>query len=145
VKIDDYGAAWPRTQDELVAYIEDVCDMKGVTGPDGYEASAEALWKAAAAAFNYAGHVVGATGFQASFAGLQFLKATRGIDGPFAVIDSNQLLYPQYDVEAKVAGWFEEWKPWLAETAREKLAASDHDMVHPAVLARWRELAGEAS
>lgn len=140
VRTDKYGA-WPRTEDELLTVIRAALDFEG-GGESGYEASANALVTVAVAAFNYAAHVVGASGFQGSWAGLQFLKQTRGMDGPFGILDGEHLLFPQYDLEEQARKWISEWRVALAPKAAE-LLADDGRVVSaaPAVVKRWREIA----
>jgi hypothetical protein len=159
---DDREALRPRTEEELLAIIREAvtppplpADLDEMTLEErvadpllsaGYEQSADALWKAALAAFNYVAYIQGVTGFQASWAELQFLARSRGIKGPFAILDSAQMLYPQYDLPAKVEQWFEEWRPWLAEEARRKIAEEEEKNpqgfgVHPNVWAHWQMLA----
>ena len=149
----------PKTEEELLAYIRETLsfDTPGEVPSDpremaedpgwskAYADSADAMWKCALAAFNYAADQVGATGWQASFAELAFLQHSRGLKGPFAIIDANDMLYPQYDIRRKVEEYLEKWRPWAAEQAREKLAeyegAEDLSGPAPRVRERWEELA----
>lgn len=126
------------TRDELIAFIDET-----VAGPHDYNTSADAMWKCAVEAFNYAADQVGATGFQAGYAALAFLREVNHWDFPFAVIKGEEMLYPQYDIPAKVAGWLREWRTWAGEEARKRIAEHDgeRNWVSPAVWARWEELA----
>jgi hypothetical protein len=129
----------PKTAEELATQIQTLVD----SGHNGYNESADALWKAALLAFNYAAHEMGVTGFQAEFAALHFYGEALSIRGPFGIVMADHALYPQYDEVAKVAGWIErDWRPWLVEQATAKLAEST-EHVSPQVLARWRALAAE--
>jgi len=130
----------PQTAEELAAQIQALVD----TDHD-YSSSADALWKAALLAFNYAANKVGATGFQAGYSALKFYGEALHIDGPFGVVLAEHALYPQYDEVAKVRGWVEnEWRPWLIEEAKKKLA-EDHGHASLRVVAHWRALAEVAS
>jgi hypothetical protein len=148
----------PENAAELADLIESLTVFDHDGGGDGYEKSADAMWQAAVAAFNYTARKVGATGFQASWAALRFYGVAMHVDGPFMIVQVHDALYPQYDVPGKVAGFLEEQRGWLAEQAREKLAKyearptltyTDDDgqehtapTVHPNVVAHWRRLAG---
>lgn len=154
---EDFQQPWPRTEEELLAYIREVTEPPSVPEgyaemtleervsnqqmSDGYERTANSMWKAALAAFNYAAHRNGCTGFQGGWASMQFLKHARNIKGPFAILDAEQMLYPQYDLPGKVEGWFEEWHEWLSEEARRLLAERDRDMVASTVWEHWVALA----
>jgi len=124
---------------------------------DGYNLSADALWKAALLAFNYAAREVGASGFQAEWAALRFYSEALHIDGPFGIVRAENALYPQYDEVAKIRGWIDvEWREWIAEQASTKLAEYDANptttwtdddgveqttyRVAPRVVAHWRAL-----
>ena len=130
----------PRTPEELAAQIKSLTTIE-LGSTDGYSKAADALWKAALLAFNYAADQVGATGFQAEFAALKFYGEALSIDGPFGIVRANSALYPQYDEVAKVRGWInDDWHQWLVESAKKKLA-KDTGYAHPRVLAHWRALA----
>ncbi len=129
----------PKTSEELATQIQAL-----VGAEHDYSSSADALWKAALLAFNYAARQVGATGFQAGYSALKFYGEALGIDGPFGVVMADHALYPQYDEVAKVRGWVEnEWRPWLIEEAQKKLT-EDYGHASTRVVAHWRALAGEA-
>lgn len=154
---EDKWGAHPQTIDELVKFIE-----SKTGGQHDYNTSAEALHDIAVAAFNYAAGALGNSGFQAGYAALKFVGTVNGIDGPYGLLKAENMLYPQYEpVTVKAAKMAEEWKPWLAEQAREKLAehpevtyrtVTDDDgknpvempNVHPNVHRHWQRLAAEA-
>ena len=132
--------AAPKTAEELAAQIQ------AIVGADhDYNTSADAMWKAALLAFNYAAHQVGATGFQAGYSALKFYGEALSIKGPFGIVQANNALYPQYDEVGKVRGWVEnDWRPWLVEQAKKHLA-EDHGHAAARVVAHWQALAGDAS
>lgn len=140
------------TTEDLATYIEDL-----VTGiqwgeplledPDssfslGYEQSADALWKAALAAFNLVARRAGVTGFQAGWATMMFFREANLIKGPFGFVKAEDALYPQYNLPEKVRTWLEEdWADWIREEAQKHLE-DDRDLpVNEAVLAHWHKLA----
>ena len=81
---------WPKTIEELVEYINSLTDRTHDYGTTVY-----AMSMAATAAFYYAAHKVGSSGFQASCADLDILRRTRGFKAGFAILNYENLLYPQ--------------------------------------------------
>lgn len=165
---------WPKSEQELIDLLREalepgpdpLANTDGLTleqmaalsqtqeSKDAYSAAADKLWVAAALAFNYASHVVGATGFQASWAALQFVREVNSIDGPFMLVRVENMLYPQYDVPRKVEDFLNDASTieWLQEQAKKKLAdlrgrldegSLEEDSIAPTVLAHWKALAGE--
>lgn len=129
----------PRTLTELSDYIQSLVAFEE-GGASGYEASADAMWKAAAAAFNLVAREVGATGFQASWSALKFYGEVMHIECPFSVFRIEDALYPQYDLPGRLASLLEEHRGWLRDEARKKLAG-DLEHVAEAVERHWRKLA----
>ena len=127
---------WPKTIEELTAYITMLVDR-----PHDYGTCVYAMSMAAVAAFYYVSHKLGVTGFQASCADLDIIRRTRGMKGPFIILDAENLLYPQYDLRQKLEEWLtsSDMRKWLNEEAKKKIAKSSN--VHPDVMARWKELA----
>ena len=150
----------PRTLTELSDYIQSLVAFEE-DGGSGYEKSADAMWKAAAAAFNLVAREVGATGFQASWAALKFYGEVMHVECPFMIVRLEDALFPQYDIPGRVRGWMDESGEWVREKAAEKLAAYEADPVHdwtddegvehhtptasPHVVEHWRALAGEGA
>lgn len=127
-----------ETISALTDYIESL-----VNGQHDYGTCVYAMSLSAVAAFNYAAHKLGVTGFQASCADLDILKRTRGIDGPFMLIKGEDMLYPQNDVHERVSEAQVKWKSWLKEEAEKKLA--ENNTAHPSVLRHWARLAYNGS
>ncbi len=128
---------WPKTEDELLAYIHEQMD-----GGHDYNTSAESALAVTVAAFNYAAHVMGLTGFQAGWIGMGVLAEINSIKGPFGIIMAENMLYPQYDEPSKVREWQGKWAQWLGDEARKHLAEREH--AHPDVIAHWERLAAAA-
>jgi hypothetical protein len=122
-----------KSEDELIAYIRDLLDR-----PHDYGTAVYAMSMAAVAAFNYAAHQVGASGFQASCADLDILRRTRGMER-FTIVNIGDALYPQYDLPGRLAETLKEAEPWLASEARRRLA--ENETAHPKVIAHWQKLA----
>lgn len=130
----EFKTPWPKTIDELQAIISAVTNR-----PHDYGTRVYAMSIAAEATFNYVAATLGCTGFQASCADLDIIRRTRLLSAPFAIIDGNDLLYPQYDIEAKVRELLYKWEPWAIAEAKKKLETVDQ--CHPNVKDHWQELA----
>lgn len=148
----------PKNQKELLAYIRKVlkgipdvtdADMKNVfsLAPNkkvkakvdlAYNRSAEAMELIAAAAFRYASHKVGASGFQAGWAALRFYGDVMLIKGPVGILKAEDYLYPQYDIHGKAQEFYEHWLPWLREEAAKRLKDGSH--MHPRVREHMKRL-----
>lgn len=130
-------APTPSTIKELNEYIESLIEMKHDYGTCVY-----AMSLAATAAFNFVASRLGVTGFQVSCADLDVLRRTRSMEGPFMIIDGNNMLYPQYDIEGEVKKKLVEWEDWAAEQAEKKLAEGS-TLVAPRVVKHWEMLAAK--
>lgn len=135
VEMRDANVPAIRTKEQLSEYVESL-----VRRSHDYGTCVYAMSMAATAAFNYAAHVLGFTGFQAGCADMDIIRRTRRIKGPFMLINGEDALYPQYDLFGRLQEALEKWKPWLKEQAAKNLAEMTHP-VHPDVEAHWRELA----
>ena len=80
-------APWPKTPEELAAYVQSLVD-----GPHTYGTCCYAASLASTATFNYVCSVLGMTGFQASCADLDMVRRTRSIEGPFMLIKAEDAL-----------------------------------------------------
>lgn len=123
----------PQTVEDLMSVFASL-----TTRPHDYGTSAYAMSIFAEAAFNLMAHQMGASGFQASCADLDFIRRTRLIDSPFAIITADDMLYPQYNVTEKVAKMLDDWRPWAKEQATTLL--QDKTVAHPNVIAHWKSL-----
>lgn len=136
--------ATPQSEEEFIAAVRKALsgDFKTWAGDDDYSKAAQKLTVLAVLGFQYAAHVVGATVFQASCTDLAFLGIVRMMDQPFAIIHAGEMLYPQYNIHARVEGYLEGWKSWAAEEARKKLA-ENHEYAAERVVAHWKLLVEE--
>lgn len=125
----------PETIADLAVVIEDLVHREHDYGTCVY-----AMSIAAVAAFNHVAHKLGVTGFQASCADMDVLTRTRRMKGPWCIVDLHDTLYPQYDVQAKLAAYIAENRDWQREQAQKLLAERVED-AHPDVMAHWRKLA----
>ena len=132
----DMKTPWPKSEDELVNFIREMSKEAHTYGKCVYVMS-----QIATAAFYYASHVVGSTGLQASFADLDIIRRTRGMEHGFRIIDYRNLLYPQY--QNSIAGFWQlvdENIDNLSKAASELLESGEK--AHPNVLEHWRHLSG---
>lgn len=151
---DEEKVPWFKDLGDLTAYIEEQ-----VGGQHDYNTVPDAIANAAVAAYNYVAGTLGASGFQASYADLQFLKKVRHLDCPFAIVKGEDMLFPQYDGPAAKAAEYEvEWQDWAREEAKKKIAKIEaegregsyvdddgetvtYTKVHPNVWDHWQALA----
>lgn len=126
----------PETLEDFIKMVEAVEGSHHT-----YETIADSLTDLTVAFFNYFASKHGMTGWQASWAQLQFIKKTRNMEAPFMIVDSSKLLYPQYDILVDVERFLEESKPELAKIAQERLdELKDDDLISLNVLERWKEI-----
>jgi len=127
---------WPQSKEDLVKYI----DAK-IAQHHNYNTSALAMAEVAIAAFNYVAKELGTTGFQASFAGIEFLANTRNIKGPFSIVEARDLTYPQYNIEQNMYKQIEEWMPWAIQQCKKNLAEKNREHVGVNVWKHWEDMA----
>lgn len=132
----DSVAPWPKTQEQLEEYVKSLVDRQHDYGTCVY-----AMSLAASAAFHFVAGKLGVTGFQSSCADMDFIRRVRNIEGPFMLIKGQDALYPQYDLPGRLTEAMEDWKPWLKEQAKKKLAETF--VAHSNVIAHWKKLSGE--
>jgi hypothetical protein len=128
----------PQTPRALAAYIQNLAQ------PDAhdYGTCVYAMSLSAVAAYNFVAHRLGVTGFQASCADLDILTRTRGFKGPFAIINGEDMLYPQYDIPKKVREYMTSWSEWAQVEAQKLLDEhKDNKLVDSHVRAHWQKLA----
>jgi hypothetical protein len=129
---------WPKTLWGLMRYIRSL-----IKRPHDYGTCVYAMSMAALATFYYVSAKLGTTGFQASYADLDFLRRSRHYKCGFRIIDYEKLLYPQYlNIENFPTPLYllMENKKELAKKARQLLQERDIEP-HPDVKARWEYVA----
>lgn len=135
----DADVPTPKNSAELVEYIYSL-----VNRPHEYGTCVYAMSMAAVSAFNLVAHQLGVTGFQASCADLDIIRRTRSLKGPF-MIDGHDMLYPQYDLHARLEEAIQKWKKWAKEEAKKLLAAQatgdKMSQASDSVTAHWEMLA----
>ena len=135
-ELREYKQGFPESIEELNQIITDLTEREHEYGTCVY-----AMSIAAEAAFKFISHKLGATGFQASCADLDFLRRIRGMKHGFCVLDYENLLYPQYmdKFDKNYEDYVLENQPKLKERAIAKLKESPQ--AHESVLAHWKKLA----
>ena len=125
-----------QSLDELKDYIEEL-----ETKEHDYGSAANALTLASVATFNYMASKLGVTGFQASFADMQFIRRTRNIKSPFIIKQLGDGLYPQYDLKGSFGEWVDsnDSKACLKKEATKRLE-NDDSFASDNVLAHWKKL-----
>lgn len=132
----DTKAPWPKTEEELLAYVKSLVDR-----PHDYGTCVYAMSLAAVAAFNFIAARLGTTGFQASCADMDIIRRTRGMEDGFMILDASNLLYPQYDLIGKAEKFIAERRVDLAKKARQLLEDRKGEPVSERVVQHWRDLA----
>jgi hypothetical protein len=134
-ELREMAVPWPKSKSELTEFIDSLEACK-----EDYGTCVYAMSMAAVATFYYMSHIVGASGFQASCADMDIIRRTRNFKGPFMLIDGNDMLYPQYDIIAKVFEVREGWREWAKEEAA-KLLATSNKLTSVNVINHWKNLA----
>lgn len=129
------GDVYPKSSAELKKLIDKV-----VNGKHDYNTSAEAIVKVLVLASHYVYHKLGNTGFQASWADMEFLSINRRMKNGFRIFDAENLLYPQYDLDKEFQEWKQKSLKELKPVAKSLLKGKDR-FVHPNVERRWEEIA----
>ncbi len=130
---------WPQTREDLIEYMDSLTERE-----HDYGTSAYAMSLAAVAAFNYVSHKLGATGFQAGCAQMNFLRRECHMKYGFQILDYRHLLYPQYLNSGHFPSHEQllmENRVELARAARELLASEEHEIASPEVRAHWEYVA----
>lgn len=119
--------------------------VEGSPGGKAYSECPEAMVTAALAAFNLVAKALGVSGWQASYAEMEFLRRSRRIEGPWGIYTWHDALYPQYDVPGRIAAlrYSPDIVRWLGDEAERLLAEKDDGFVSPQVQAHWRCLVAE--
>jgi len=124
-----------KSAEELSAYID-----KLVSREHDYGTCVYAMSMAAEAAFNYVAGALGVTGFQASCADLDFIRRTRSMDCPFAIVNGEDMLYPQYNIHGDVSKMLKGWSEWAGKEAAKKIKENANSGVHHEVWNHWLKL-----
>lgn len=118
-------------------------NIEGSAGGQAYSKCAEAMSQAALAAFELVARDLGVTGWQASYAELDFLRRSRRIEGPWGIYQMHDALYPQYDVVGRIekARWSDDTVRWLGDQAEKRLTEERH--AADTVIAHWHSLVAQ--
>lgn len=74
---------------------------------------------------------------------MKFLGVSRGLKGPFMLLSTDEMLFPQYDRHRDARQFLESdsVRKFLRDAAIEHLVTDDRKYVSPEVLAHWQKLA----
>lgn len=136
LEMREFSAPTPETAEELAEFVSSLVNREHDYGTCVY-----AMSIAAVAAFNFVAHKLGVTGFQASCADLDILRRVRHLKGPFILLDGENLLYPQYDLRARVDEWIKNTISGWANEEAKKLLAEKESMTAGTVREHWERLA----
>lgn len=138
LEMRDAECPTPDTVEQLSAYVTELAEQEHDYGTCVY-----AMSMAATASFNYMARKLGVTGFQAGCADMDVLRRTRRLEGPFALVDGANMLYPQHDLVATLRENLESWEEWAAGEARKLIAEDTEGQAHPNVRKHWENLAAK--
>ena len=126
-----------ETTSELVSFI-DRMEKEGCT----YETAPYVMALSAYATFMYMAKKLEVTGFQASWADMQFLKRTRNLKDGFRILNYENLLYPQYKNEFTFEKLLEDNLDHIQEKAKELLRRTENEdgtySAAPEVVKHWQ-------
>jgi len=91
-ELQNYEVPRIESLDDLKKFITEM-EQNG----QSYDTAPYAVALASYATFLYMAGRLGISGFQASWADMQFLKRTRNMKDGFRILDYSELLYPQYE------------------------------------------------
>ena len=144
------------TETELQNYevprIESIDDLKKFIttmeqNGQSYDTAPYAVALASYATFMYMAGRLGISGFQASWADMQFLKRTRNMKDGFRILDYSELFYPQYEDKFNLSmdKLIEENIEYLRPKAIELLEKNKNDdgsySAHEEVVKHWKRIA----
>jgi hypothetical protein len=140
MELREFKCPWPTTMKDLDRVINALVDRQHEYGTCPY-----AMSIAAEAAYHFVAGALGVTGFQASFADLDFIRRVRGLKSGFRILNYDDLLYPQYHTPEHFPSLHDlmadaEIRGILKERAEKELATAGEN-AHPDVVRHWKRLA----
>lgn len=148
--VEEIEALSQQSEEERVAWEAEhpgefysALAIDGSAGGKAYSQCAEAMAEMAEKAFDLAARTLGVTGWQASYAQLEFLRRSRDIEGPFGIYTMSDALYPQYDLFERLEKMRRDpvTVKWLGDCAEYALATKDSAAER--VRDHWRWLVAE--
>ena len=121
--MDDSDVPWPEDEEELLDFIRsELEDVDSEGGVDNYNRRSEAVWRTALVTFRYVANETNVNMEQARFAIMSFIRYSKGIDGPFALLDSDSMLFETDDeIKQRVSDWLDSWSGWVEDQARQMI------------------------
>jgi sulfur relay (sulfurtransferase) DsrC/TusE family protein len=127
--MDDFDVPWPEDEEELLDFIRS--ELKAADseeGVDNYNRRSEAVWRTALATFRYVANEANVNMEQARFAIMSFIRHSKGIDGPFALLDSDSMLFETDDeIKQRINNWLDSWSEWVEDQARQMVEEEEHE------------------
>lgn len=139
-ELHDFEVPTAGSIEELAAIIEALAGRR-----ESYSACVHAMSAAAVATIRYLEAVIrpDVSGWPSNLADLDILRRTRQLHNGFAIIDYNNLLYPQYLKDTAIPGWGQLINGYLRVSLRRqaaRLLREEHDGTSSQVLAHWQRL-----
>jgi hypothetical protein len=135
-EMSETSSKYPQTMDQLSEYIDSL-----VNNEHNYGTCVYAMSLAAVAAFHFVAQKLNTTGFQQRTAARDLMKRTGAVSGPFLILHAENAIYPDFDFVKIVKQTLLQWRPWLRERAKYKLANTNLHLASRSVVAHWKRLA----
>lgn len=130
--------------EELSQYLKDLINFK----KHDYNTTGYAITKALLATEMLIAHELGTSGAQHGYAQIAYATESRGSKSGCAIIDFDNLMYPQYDLLDKIKGWIEEHKKsdYFIDIVKQKIKDDDKSdfKAHPNVRDHWERLVNKS-
>ena len=141
-ELQNYEVPRIESLDDLKKFI-----MEMVQNGQSYDTAPYAVALASYATFKYMALRLGISGFQASWADMQFIKRTRKMKDGFRIINYSELLYPQYEykfnlnMDKLIEENIEHLKPRAIELLEENKNDDGSYSAHEDVVKHWKRIA----
>lgn len=131
-----------NTIEELSQYLKELIDYKHDYNTSGYS-----IVKALLATEMMMAHQVGTTGTQHGYANVAYITETRGSKTGCAILNFDDMMYPQYNLLEKVKGWLDDHKTsehFIKEVEKKIKEDDESDFkAHPEVRDHWERLVND--
>lgn len=132
-----------KTIEELSQYIKELIEYKHDYNTSGY-----AITKSLLATEMMMANVLGTTGFQHGYAHVSYITETKGSKTGCAILNFDDMMYPQYDLLEKVKGSIEEHKKseHFIKEVKKRIKEDDKSdfKAHKDVRTHWEKLVQES-
>ena len=136
----DFSYRKCNTIEELSQYITDLVEYKN----HDYNTSGYSITKSLLATEMLIAHLLGTTGAQHGYANVSYITETRSSKTGCAILNFDDLLYPQYNMLEKVEGWIKDHKKseYFITEVKNRIKEDDEGnfKAHPNVRDHWEKL-----